>query len=61
MQIIYEAESSNQQLLYKEDTEVFYYRDLESGDILYIPPVLQEFLKFNCVYRKNIKALKDLN
>lgn len=43
MQIVYEAR--NQQLLYKEDTEIFYYKDLESGDILYIPPVLQEFLK----------------
>lgn len=37
-------EARNQQILFNKDTEVFYYKDLESGDIMYIPPVLQEFL-----------------
>ena len=43
MQIVYEAE--NQQLLYKEETDIFYYKDLQTGDILNVPAVLQEFLR----------------
>lgn len=45
MQVVYEAENSNQQLLYKEDAGVFYYKDLDTRDILNIPAVLQEFLR----------------
>lgn len=41
-QIMFEAR--NQQILYNKDTEIFYYKDLGSGDILDIPPVLQQFL-----------------
>lgn len=45
MQIMFEAR--NQQILFNKDAEIFYYKDLESGDIMYIPPVLQEFLNIN--------------